>query len=1115
MNADLRPAKAIFLEAVEKHDPDQWAAFLDRACAGEPELRCRVEVLLEAHREAGTGQHWAVAEDATLSRAATIEEQPVRERPGTVIGPYKLLEPIGEGGMGSVWMAEQQEPLRRRVALKVIKAGMDSAQVVARFETERQALALMDHPHIAKVLDGGTTGAGRPYFVMELVKGVPITRYCDEHRLTPRQRLDLFVPVCQAVQHAHQKGIIHRDLKPSNVLVAPYDGVPVVKVIDFGVAKATGQRLTERTLFTGFGAVVGTLEYMSPEQAELNNQDIDTRSDIYSLGVLLYELLTGTTPLGRKRAHETGLLEALRIIREEETPRPSARLSLLEELPSIAATRGLEPRKLSGLVRGELDWIVMKALEKDRNRRYDTPSGLARDVERYLRDEPVLACPPTLPYRLAKLLRKRRGPVAAAASAALVLMLALVGLALNNAAISREKKDKERALEESEANLLLARQAVDEMYVKVAKDSASQLHVLPFERDVLEKALEFYQEFARRKSGDPAAQRETASAWLRVGSIHWTLAHYRQAKQACDKAIAVLEELAGELRADPERRAWLANAFHLRGALLSSAGQRQQAEKCLRQALALSGELVAEDPDNAEHRERLAVSHLALGNLLSDRPPEAEKALRRAVTLFEELVAKGRDQARYRTQLDCSYTQLGSFLADMSRFPEGERALRQAMNLCDQSVGLPDQMIARLLRSGAEFKLGLVLAASRRREEAERAYRHSTAELETVVAVVPHVPGYQQELAARSAKLAAFLARTGKKEEAATFRRRARELFDKLEIAQLHDNDLFGRLANTAACLRDAGDTEGAERFCRKALSLAGKLAEEGPDEPASRERVAASHTGLGIVLQRRGRGREAADQFRQALTIREQLAREFPDEPSYRHVQVILLNYLGIALRTLPGEAQAALHCHQQALGLCEALVAGFPDRPPYRRELVRCYFALGIALRLTGRPAEAVQAFERGVEAYRPYGDTFDDPANREQSASVHNDLAWLLATRADVKLRDPARAVALARKAVELEADRAESHNTLGAAFYRTGDWKAAIEALEKAENLAPGKYLAWNAFFLAMAHWQLGEKEHARQEYEQAVSWMEKNRPKDEELRRFRAEAQELLTAKEKN
>ena len=328
-----------------------------------------MEALIAAHErpESLLDKPALAIEMPSVDSAATRDPPSIVESSGTVIGPYKLLQPIGEGGMGTVYMAEQTQPVRRTVALKLIKAGMDSRQVLARFGAERQALALMDHPSIAKVFDAGTTDGGRPYFVMELVKGIPITKFCDERRLTLRERLELAIPVCQAVQHAHQKGIIHRDLKPSNVLIALYDGKPVPKIIDFGVAKATGPRLTDQTLYTEFGAVVGTLEYMSPEQAELNQLDIDTRSDIYSLGVLLYELLTGSTPLERKRLKEAVFLELLRVIREEESPRPSLRLSTTEELPSIAACRHVEPRKLSGLVRGELDWIVMKALEKDRN----------------------------------------------------------------------------------------------------------------------------------------------------------------------------------------------------------------------------------------------------------------------------------------------------------------------------------------------------------------------------------------------------------------------------------------------------------------------------------------------------------------------------------------------------------------------------------------------------------------------------------------------------------------------------------------------------------------------------------------------------------------------------
>jgi serine/threonine protein kinase/tetratricopeptide (TPR) repeat protein len=419
----------IFLEALGYSDPAERTAYLDRACAGKAGLRAAVEALLQARAEDPD----FLERPASGMGLADSPDRPTAESPGgevglVIAGRYKLLERLGEGGMGEVWTAQQTEPVRRVVAVKLIKAGLDSRSVVARFEAERQALALMDHANIAKVLDGGTTPAGRPYFVMELVKGVPITKYCDEHRLTPRQRLELFIPVCQAVQHAHQKGIIHRDLKPSNVLVALYDGRPVPKVIDFGVAKAAGQPLTEKTLVTGFGAIVGTPEYMSPEQAEFNQLDIDTRSDIYLLGVLLYELLTGSPPFSRKELEEAGMMEMLRVIREEEPSKPSTKLSTAEGLPTLAANRGTEPAKLTRLIRGELDWIVMKALEKDRSRRYETANGFAMDVQRYLADEPVLACPPSVGYRVRKFARRNKGPVLVAAIVFLTLLCGIVGM---------------------------------------------------------------------------------------------------------------------------------------------------------------------------------------------------------------------------------------------------------------------------------------------------------------------------------------------------------------------------------------------------------------------------------------------------------------------------------------------------------------------------------------------------------------------------------------------------------------------------------------------------------------------------------------------------------------
>src|SRR5579884_1505289 len=363
---------------------------------------------------------------AALTRSATVEPSG-GELPGTMIGRYKLLQQIGEGGMGIVYLAEQVEPVRRKVALKIIKPGLDTRHVIARFEAERQALALMDHQHIAKVLDAGTTSdstGSRPYFVMELVKGVPITDYCDKNQLSIRERLELLVPVCQAIQHAHQKGIIHRDVKPSNVLVCLYDGRPVPKVIDFGVAKAIEQPLVQQTLFTQYGQIVGTLEYMSPEQAELNQLDVDTRSDIYSLGVVLYELLTGTTPLTKAQLRQAAFTEVLRLIRESEPERPSIRLSHSSEaLATVSAQRRCEPEKLPRLLRGELDWIVLKALEKDRTRRYATAADLARDLQRHLHDEPVEACPPSVGYRLRKIVRRYR--LALTTGTAFVILLLL------------------------------------------------------------------------------------------------------------------------------------------------------------------------------------------------------------------------------------------------------------------------------------------------------------------------------------------------------------------------------------------------------------------------------------------------------------------------------------------------------------------------------------------------------------------------------------------------------------------------------------------------------------------------------------------------------------------
>ena len=588
--------ETLFAAALAKKTPTERAAFLDEACSGDAALRRRVEALLQSHENdeflrtpavMRPDEPTSLAQSATEGFMTTVDSTAPSERAATMIGPYKLLQQIGEGGMGTVYMAEQTQPVRRTVAIKLIKDGMDGRQVLARFGAERQALALMDHPNIAKVLDAGATEQGRPYFVMELVKGVPITRFCDERRLTLRERLELAIPVCQAVQHAHQKGIIHRDLKPSNVLIALYDGKPVPKVIDFGVAKATGPRLTDQTLYTEFGAVVGTLEYMSPEQAELNQLDIDTRSDIYSLGVLLYELLTGSTPLERKRLKTAVFFEVLRMIREEDSPRPSVRLSTTEELPNIAACRHVEPRKLSGLVRGELDWIVMKALDKDRNRRYETANGLAADLRHYLDDEAVDACPPRAGYRLRKLVRRHRGPVLAAALVLLALLAGVIGTTwgLYRAEQARRAEANQRVLAETNE-----RKAVEQSRIAEAVQTFLQ-------HDLLSQA-------------GPTEQADTLR---RVGG-NFKATENPTIKELLDRAAAELtpRKIEGKFPGQPQVQASILKTV---GATYWSIGEFAKSVDFLRRSSDIYLHVFGADhPDTLSTLENLAAAKLQSGN---------------------------------------------------------------------------------------------------------------------------------------------------------------------------------------------------------------------------------------------------------------------------------------------------------------------------------------------------------------------------------------------------------------------------------------------------------------------------------------------------------------------
>jgi serine/threonine protein kinase len=598
-----REAEVVFFAALDCATAAERAAFVEGACATRPELLQRVRELLAAHNESK-----GPLDVRPPGLGATVNEGPVTEAAGTVIGPYKLLEQIGEGGFGVVFMAEQQEPIRRKVALKVLKPGMDSKQVIARFEAERQALALMDHPNIAKVLEAGQTGSGRPYFVMDLVKGLPITAYCDQRQLTTRERLELFLHVCLAVQHAHQKGIIHRDLKPSNVLVTQQDGALLAKVIDFGIAKAVGQQLTDKTLFTGFAQLIGSPLYMSPEQAALSNVDVDTRSDIYSLGVVLYELLTGTTPFDKDRFQGTSYEEMRRIIREEEPPRPSTRISTLgQAATTISEQRKTDPRRLSQLFRGELDWIVMKCLEKDRNRRYETASALAADVQRYLQDEPVQACPPSVFYRCRKFARRNRVVMA-------ITGCVLAALAIGSGLATWQWRLAESRRLQADKSAAIA-QAINQFFVKDLLGAASPEEALGKKltvEEVLDKAAK------KVGSAFPNQPEVEASVRMAIAETYVNLGLYSKAEPHVHNALELRAGTLGDEHPDT------LDCVDLMGTVLAWQERQAGAEVLLREALVTARRALGD-----EHPSTLSLlrTHARVLSELG-RFPEAEAIAR-------------------------------------------------------------------------------------------------------------------------------------------------------------------------------------------------------------------------------------------------------------------------------------------------------------------------------------------------------------------------------------------------------------------------------------------------------------------------------------------------------
>jgi eukaryotic-like serine/threonine-protein kinase len=608
----------IFAAAI-KLNGDGRTAFLDVACGNNLQLRQQVDALLRAHEDSG-----GILPNKADFELQSTKRYAIHAEPGMLVGGrYKLLEAVGEGGMGTVWIAEQREPVKRKVAIKLVKAGMDSRQVLARFDAERQALALMDHPNIAKVFDGGMTEQGRPFFVMEFVKGVPLTDYCDQARLSLKERLNLFVPVCQAVQHAHQKGIIHRDLKPSNILVCLYDGQPVPKVIDFGLAKALHQSLTEDTLHTALGTMVGTPLYMSPEQAEHNNLDVDTRTDIYSLGVILYELLTGTTPLEKQQLKLAAYNEILRLIKEVEPPKPSLRLSGSASLPSVAAQRSIEPKQLSRSLTGDLDWIVMKSLEKERSRRYATASSFAEDVQHYLALEPVSAGPPSKAYYLRKWIHRHRRPVIAVSFVILSLIAGVIGTGVGlSRAITAEKdaiesadlaRESEKKAIESEAQMLENfRESTDDTIRLLIGEKQE---IGPREREYLERTLQRWQSFADKQADDERGRVYRAEGHARIGAVWEAL------------------------------------------------GRKEDAVSAYARARDIRRELVAQHPSVVEYQTDLAATHSAIGNVyLFDRNNSALalEEYNEARALYRELTKQYPAVAKYQQLLAKNYSEVGT-----------------------------------------------------------------------------------------------------------------------------------------------------------------------------------------------------------------------------------------------------------------------------------------------------------------------------------------------------------------------------------------------------------------------------------------------------------------------